>query len=115
MAYPFTGMGEGLPSHFQQITLTHLLSLPVETRVSFEPFADKLIQEAGLEWTSEDPTFHQMALHGAVGRMVIDILTKFQAMEAEYQDEPLGKGTIRKLAAFQVTPFGRDLLASLAA
>ena len=47
--------------------------------------------------------------------MIVDILADFGALEREYQDEPLGKGTTRELVAFRVTPFGRDLLETLAA
>jgi hypothetical protein len=113
IAYPFEGMGEDLPPHFQQITLDHLLSLPVDTRIPFEPFADRLIGDTGLKWTSRDTTYHRMFLHGAIQRMVIHILAAFGIVEREYRDKPLGKGTIPELVAFQVTPFGKRLLESL--
>jgi len=113
IAYPFTGMGESLPPHFNKITLAHLLSLPVGKRIPFEPFADRLIQETGLKWTAPDMTHAQMSLHGAIRRMVIGILADFQVVEPEYQDKPLGSGTISELVAFQINPFGRGLLESL--
>jgi len=113
IAYPFSGMGQGLPPHFKQVALTHLQALSVETRIPFEPFADNLIQATGLRWTSQDPTFHQTTLRGAVQNMVVRTLDHFEILEPEYQDKPLGKGTISELVAFQVTPWGRDLLESL--
>ena len=113
IAYPFQGMGESLPPRFQAITLDHLLSLPVESRIPFEPFADRLIEDAGLKWTSRDTSYHRMSLHGAIQRMVIDILAGFEVVETEYQDKPLGKGTISELIAFQVTSFGKGFLESL--
>jgi len=115
IAYPFAGMGESLPPRFQQIALAHLLSLPVGTRIPFEPFADKLIRETGLKWTAPNMIFARDSLHGAIGRMVIGILADFEVVEPEYQDKPLGKGTIPELVAFKITSFGKGLLESLQA
>lgn len=115
IAYPFEGMGESLPPHFKKTTLAHLLSLPVGTRIPFEPFADRLIQETGLKWTAPDMTHAQMLLHGAIGRMVIGIRADFEVVEPEYQDKPLGKGTIPELVAFKMISFGKSLLESLQA
>lgn len=113
IAYPFEGMGESLPPRFNKITLAHLLALPVETRISFEPFADKLIQETGLKWGAQKATHDRMLLHGSIRRMVISILADFGAVEPEYRDKPLGRGTMKELVAFQVTSFGKGLLESL--
>jgi len=113
MAYPFEGMGESLPPRFTGITLDHLLALPTGTRIPFEPFADKLIQETKLKWTAPNTTYARMSLHGAIRNMVIHILADFEVVEREYQEKPLGRGTTRELVAFQVTPFGKRLLESL--
>jgi hypothetical protein len=113
IAYPFGGMGESLPPRFEEITLAHLLSLSVDTRIPFEPFADRLIQETRLTWTAPSMTYARMLLHGAVRRMVIEILADFGAVEPEYEEKPLGRGTTRELIAFRVTPFGQGLLESL--
>jgi hypothetical protein len=113
IAYPFEGMGESLPPRFTEISLAHLLSLSVDTRIPFESFADRLIGETGLKWTAPDTTHARMLLHGAIRRMVIEMLASFEVVDPEYQDKPLGSGTIQELVAFQVTPFGRGLLESL--
>jgi len=115
IAFPFTGMGESLPSRFTEITLAHLLSLPANTRIPFEPFADKLIQETRLKWTAPNMTYARMSLHGAVQRMVIGVLADFEAVELEYQIKPLGSSMVRELVAFQITSFGKGLLESLKA
>lgn len=115
VAFPFTGMGESLPPHFTQITLTRLLSLPADKRIPFEPFADRLVRETGLKWTAPDMTHAQMLLHSAIQRMVIGILADFEVVEPEYQDKPLGRGTFQELVAFQITPFGKGLLEFLKA
>ena len=113
IAFPLTGLGENLPSRFEEITLAHLLSLPVGTPIPFEPFADRLIQETHLKWRAPDVTSAQRILHSAVQRMIIDILSSFEAVETEYQDRPLGIGTIEELVAFQITLLGRGLLESV--
>lgn len=115
MAYPFVGMGEQLPPRFKEITLAHLLLLPADTRIPFEPFADRLIQATGLKWTSADTTFHRTALHGAIKRMVIHMLANFGMSEREYQDRPLGQTTIQELVAFKITSFGKGPLEAISA
>lgn len=111
-AHPFSGQDE--PSlRLPWITLDHLLDLPVETPIPFEPFADELIEAAGLTWASQDPTHHRMLLHSAVRRTVISVLDDFDVVQPEYRDKPIGTGTYKELVAFQITPFGRRLLETL--
>jgi len=114
IAYPFQGMGEALPPDFERVALTQLRALPLGTRISFEEFADALIEESGLTWTAPDSDYATMSLRGSIERMVIHILAGFDAVEREYREEPLGRGTISKLDAFEVTPFGKALLDAVA-
>jgi hypothetical protein len=114
VAYPFQGMGDALPPFFNLVTLTHLRSLPIGSPISFEEFADRLIEKTGLVWTAPDSSFATMLLHGSIGRMVIDVLANFGAAKREYREEPLGKGTISKLATFEITPLGKVLLDAVA-
>lgn len=46
--------------------------------------------------------------------MVIYILAAFGAVEYEYREEPLGKGTTLRLVAFEITLFGKALLDAVA-
>lgn len=115
IACPFAGMGESLPSRFKKTTLAHLLSLLADTRIPFEPFADRLIRDTRVKWTAPDMTHARMLLHGAIERMVIGILADFGVVEPDHRDKPLGKGTIPELVAFQITSFGKGLLESLEA
>jgi len=114
VAYPYAGMGESLPPLFSTLTLASLRSLPVKRRIAFEKFADQLIGNTRLTWTAPDMSFARMSLHGAVERMVLGILKGFGAVTLKFKDKPLGKGTISKLVAFQITPFGEQLLKALA-
>ena len=114
VAYPFSGMGDALPSSFNLVTLACLRSLAVGTSIPFEEFADALIGKAGLTWTAADSKFATMLLRGSIERMVISILADFGAVEREVREDPVGKGTISRLAAFEITPFGQALLGAVA-
>lgn len=114
IAYSFTGMGDDLPQFFNLHTLDSLCGLPVETRISFEQFADDLIARSGLAWTAQDSSFATNALHGSVKQMIIHVLAAFGALDREYIEEPLGKSTVNKLVAFKTTQFGKILLNVLA-
>jgi hypothetical protein len=114
VAYPFVGMGDALPPSFNRVALARLRSLPSGTRISFEEFADGLIEKTGLAWTAPDNSFATMSLRGSIARMVIYVLAAFGAVECEHQKEPLGKGTISRLVAFEITRFGKALLDAVA-
>lgn len=114
VAYPVGGLGETLPRDFRVITLAHLREQPVGEFMPFEPFADDLIEKTGLTWTAQNMSAAQMLLHSAVQRIVIDVSATFGIVEKKMRDEPLGKGTIKKLVAFKITPLGHSLLESVA-
>jgi hypothetical protein len=115
VAYPYTGMGDALPPFFNLDTLDSLRSLRVGTFVPFDKFADEIIGKTGLTWGARDSSFATSALRGSISRMVISVLADFNAVERKYREEPLGKGTISKLYAFKITPFGKALLDAVAA
>jgi len=112
--YPFAAMGDALPSAFERVTLTRLLSLQVEERVPFREFADGLIAETGLTWGRQDSSLVTLMLQASIERMVIEILASFDAVASEYRNKPLGRGTISELDTFAVTPFGKTLLEGVA-
>lgn len=116
MAYPFEGMGEELPPDFSLVTLAQLRSLAVGRSISFEKFADGLIENTGLTWAAKDLSSATitMLLHGSIARMVIGILANFGGVKRKYRDEPLGKGTTPKLVGIEITPFGKAVLDAVA-
>jgi len=113
VAYPFEGMGEELPAGFEGTVLTHLRVLTVGTRIPFEEFADRIIEETGLTWAVHFEA-ERLYLRSSIERMVIDLLASFGAVTCEYREVPLGLGTISELAAFKVTLLGGVLLAAVA-
>jgi hypothetical protein len=114
VAYPFEGMGDALPPFFEGVTLDRLRSLSMGTRLSFEEFADGLIEKTRLTWTAPDSTAATMLLRGSIARMVVHILAAFGVVQREYREEPLGAGTTSRLVAFEITPFGQALLDAVA-
>ena len=114
VAYPFEGMGDALPPFFNLVTLARLHSLLIGTPISFEEFADGLIEKTGLTWTAQNSSAATMLLRGSIIRMVIHILANFGVVKREYREEPLGQGTISRLGAFEITPFGKALLDAVA-
>ena len=115
VAYPFVGMGGALPVVFPKVTLANLRSLTAGTYASFNKFADQLIGDTGLTWTAQDSSFASLTLRGSVERMVINVLSDFGALKCRYRREPLGRGTISRLAAFKITPWGTALLNAMTA
>ncbi len=112
-AFPFEGMGEGLPVRFKQITLERLLKLSVEESVPFEPFAERLIDGSGLVWPIVDQKMARDILHSAIQRMVILPLADFGVLVTEYQIREQDGYEFRDLVAFRITRFGKGLLKTL--
>lgn len=113
IAYPYTGMGKGLPYGFSTAALDRLRALKVGTSVSLERFAKALVKDTGLTWGAPQADFADRALRGAISRMIIYPLADFDAIECGYRDEPHGKTSIKLLDSFTITPLGRFLLAAL--
>jgi hypothetical protein len=102
-----------MPAGFAKLTLMHLLVLPTGDLVPFEPFADQIIEDAGLVWPIQDQDIGRRILHGIIERVVIDPLVDFGVVQDEYEPHKiLGEG-FRELSAFRITPFGRGLLEAI--
>ncbi len=115
IAYPVSGLGEQLSHHFVYTTLGFLLSLPVERPLSFEDFADGLIQRTGLKWRSPQQTRARNSLHSGIENMVVDILVRFQAIEKQMADKhTAGNVRYQKLHKITLTHLGKGLLQALA-
>ena len=112
VAFPMGGIGETLPDLFERVTLTRLRANRTGTEVSFDEFADALIQKTGITWTAPDMTYARMSLHSAVERMVIRVLEDFGVVQCTDRDHP-DWPTFKELDTFEITPLGAALLASL--
>jgi len=72
-------------NRFKSAAINNLLSLPKEKAVPFEPFANQVIEDVGLVWTSQDERFVQMMKCGIVERLLIDPMTRFGVLECGYR------------------------------
>jgi len=76
IAFPFEAFNERLLNSFKISSLELLLDTPVEQTISFEPFADQLVQKAGLYWPIENQETARSILRTAVERMIVNPLAK---------------------------------------
>jgi len=116
IVFPRAGMGEDLPDFFEGQTLTQLRGYAVGETVSFNTFADELIEKTGLRWTAPDADgpFTGM-LRRSIQSMVIEIMERFGVVDANYRfrEELPGLGTLSRLDTFQITALGQVLLSAL--
>jgi len=110
IAYPYEAMGDELPQNFQLITLENLVGVKDDKQMQFEPFAEKVIEETGLTWTSEYTGSHRSHLLDSIERMVIDVLKDFGVLNVGYREELKYSVVFKSPHTFQITDFGQDLL-----
>jgi len=115
MASPYEFRDDSVPASFREFTLDHLLDLPVESRMLFEPFADRLIEDIGLVWPIEDQDHARYFLRAIVEKIVVDPLTDFGILIPEHGPHKTLGARYKELLAFQVTPMGRGLLEAMKA
>lgn len=113
IAFPVSGLAQGLPHGFAEIALKHLRTLPVGKSVSYVSFADSLIQETRFIWPSHDQDVSKMIRRSAIERMVILPLVGFGCMETEDGMEDIHGHKFSKLAAICLTQLGKGLLETL--
>lgn len=66
-----------------------------------------------LVWGSQIQTYAQDTLRFSIERMVIDPLSDFGVITRRYQTQNQDSFKSKKLSAFQITRFGRNLLETL--
>lgn len=113
IAFPVSGLAQGLPSDFAEITLKRLRELPVGQSISYKQFADQLINDTRFTWPSPDQDVSKMIRRSAVERMVILPLVGFGCMETEYAMEDIGGSKFSKLSKIRLTQLGKGLLGTL--
>lgn len=110
IAYPVSGLADGLPEEFKSAALNTLLTLSDEQNVPFQTFADRVISESRLEWYSQDQSFVQMIKRAVIERIVIDPMTHFGILECDFQtDESNGHG-YKQLNTIRLTAIGKAIL-----
>jgi hypothetical protein len=114
IAFPYSGMGDGLPHGFRDKVLLLLREIQTKTAVEFEPFTDRLIHATGLTWPIEDQKSAQETLRHAIRRMVIEPLARFGILELQYETKVTRFGwEFEELVVFHLTPLGAGMLETL--
>ncbi len=113
IAFPVSGLNQGLPVNFRKIILKRLLELPVGKSIAYEPFADQLINETRFTWPSLDQTYVNSTMRAAMARMAIYPLAGFGILEYEYKERTSDGYTSKYLAEIRLTPLGKGLLKTL--
>jgi hypothetical protein len=113
IASPYSFEDGYMPAGFSRLALKHLLDLPVGDVVSFELFADRIIENAGLVWPIQEQERARRILRGIIERIVINPLVDFGILQAQFEPhKTLGAG-FRELSTFRITPFGKGLLEAI--
>jgi hypothetical protein len=110
IAFPVSGLADGLPPLFKSSALSCLSELPLGEYTPFEPFADRLIAQSGLTWPSRDQTNVHSTLRSAIKRLVVDMMDIFGVLECEFVTEDSNGYQYKKLANIRLTLIGNGLL-----
>jgi hypothetical protein len=110
IAYPVSGLADGLPEEFKSAVLNTLLAFSEGQSVPFQTFADRVISESGLEWHSQDQSFVQMIKRSVVEQVVIDPMTRFGILECEYQTDESNGHSYQQLNTIQLMAIGKSIL-----
>jgi hypothetical protein len=113
IATPYDFENGYMPAGFTRLVLKHLLGLPLEESVSFEQFADRVIEDSRMVWPIQDQDTAQRILRRIIERTVIDPLHDFGILQAEYEPHKIFGAEFRELSSFRVTSFGRGLLEAI--
>ena len=110
IAFPVSGLADGLPVQFKRMALESMRKLSSGENSLYEPFADFLIAQSGLEWPIEDQTLAQSIMRSVVERVLVDPMVRFGVLECQYGTENIGGYDFTKLASIRLTSVGESML-----
>jgi hypothetical protein len=110
IAFPVSGLADGLPVDFKAEALEALRKLPEEQNAPYHRFADDLIAQSGLEWHSQDQTLVESIKRSVVERVLVGPMVRFGVLECQYGTENIAGHDYKKLTSIRLTPIGRGLL-----
>lgn len=110
IASPYDFEDGYMPAGFSRLALKHMLDLPLAEPASFEPFADRMIEESRMVWPIQDQDRARRILRSIIERMVINPLVDFGILQTEYEPHKTLGAEFRELSTSRITPFGRGLL-----
>lgn len=110
IAFPVSGLADGLPVNFKRAALESLLRLYTGENSPYKPFADDLIAKSGLEWPIEDQDSAQSIMRSVIERVLVDPMVRFGVLECQYGTENIHDHDFTKLASIRLTPAGKGML-----
>jgi len=110
IAFPVSGLADGLPPLFKPSTSACLRELPLGEFTPFESFADHLIAQSELTWPSKNQTNVQAIIRSVIKRVVVDMMYLFGVLECEYVTENSTGSQYPKLGNIRLTPIGKGML-----
>ncbi len=110
IAFPVSGLADGLPGSFKPVAFVCLQELPVGENAPFEPFADRVIAQSGLTWPSINQANAHSIMQAVVKRTVVDIMETFGVLKCEHAIDNSKGYKLKKLAHIRLTPIGKGLL-----
>ncbi len=109
LAYPDLGLQGDMLTRFKAAAMNTLLSLPEDETVPFESFANQVIEESDLIWTSQNEDFVQMMKRSVVERLLIDPMTRFGILECSYRPSKILGDKYKDLDTLRLTTLGKLL------
>jgi hypothetical protein len=108
-SYSLSGFSETLPPGFFKVSLNHLFNLSTEADSSYEKFADDVIAQNGLIWTSEDQNYVRSRLHYAIISMAIEPMVDFGVITCTYTEKVTYGFKTKELTGIRLTAIGAKL------
>jgi hypothetical protein len=102
-----------MPPEFTRLALKQLLELPLGEPVSFDRFADRMIEGSRMVWAIQDQDNARRILRNIIERTVINPIVDFGILQTEYEPHKSLGADFAQLATFQITPFGKGLLEAI--
>ncbi|GAB4504813.1 MAG: hypothetical protein Fur0043_18070 [Anaerolineales bacterium] len=113
VAYQVTGLSDGLPRGFQETCLKRLLEVPLDRFVSFDAFADRLVEDTGLSWPSLDQSMTTDILRYVIERLLIEPMKKLAVLQCKYIPNRILGLPYKELVEIKLTHVGKGLLQTL--
>jgi hypothetical protein len=113
IASPYDFEGRNMPTGFSRLTLKQLLDLPLGEPVSFEQFADRVIEDARMFWSIQHEDSARRILSNIIEHVVIYPLVDFGILLTEYEPHKTLGVEFRELSTLRITPLGRGLLEAI--
>ncbi len=110
IASPYDFEDGSMSAGFSRLALEHLLNLSMGESVSFEFFADRMIEDSRIVWPIQDQERVRLILSSVIERLVINPLVDFGILHPKYEPHKTLGAEFRELATFRITQFGRGLL-----